>query len=544
MVGEQAETTTVTVTLTDKESGVAVSKDVILCVQPLTEEEIEAEKLLMETVLANYFEGIRGKNTDKGNIRYDLKPFSEVYEKDGVLVWVRDTKGMVGHGIVPEALEDWQTLEAWRLFRSSNPTVITHENLLVALQNKAKAVTIDSALSSETLGRYGELYKNDPETYAKYAPLADLYAKPVSVDLVVRGKYNASGTATPVPVEEKYTVSFSLRNGNKSLIKKTVKELPDGTTVLDVFNSLLEENGYTYVLRGGYLASVTTAEGTVLEEFGAGPNSGWMFKVNGKFPDTYMSGCGIQNDDEIVVFYTDDYMKEFSDMSSGSPSSRPSGSSSSTKEEDTKEEGKEEEKTDTADKAEKDENTEKTETEVSEQPIALTFTDIKNHWAEAEIAGAVEKGYMKGMSEELFAPDEPLTRAMFVTILHRAAGLPTSEKTAVFSDVPQDEWFAEAVSWACENGIVRGVSDTLFAPEAPVTREQMALILYRYAAKDDEVVKEVPFTDLEGLSEEAVKAVAWAYANGLIKGMTETTFAPQGQATRAQAAALLVRFIK
>lgn len=545
MVGEPSATTTVTVTLTDKESGVAVSKDVIVCVQPLTEDEIEAEKLLMEKVLASYFEGIRGKNTDKGNIRYDLKPFSEVYEKDGTLVWVRDSESMVGHGIVPDALEGWQTLEAWRLFRSSNPTVITHENLLVALQSKAKAVTVDSVLSSETLGRYGELYKNDPETYAKYAPLADLYAQPVSVDLIVRGKYNASNTAAPVPVEETYTVFFSLKNGSKNLIKKTVKDLPDGTTVLDVFNKLLEENGYTCVLRGGYLASVTTADGTVLEEFGAGPNSGWMFKVNGKFPDTYMSGCGIQNDDEIVVFYTDDYMKEFSDMSSDSSSSRPSNStSSSAKEEEKKEEKEEEEKTDLADKTEETGNTEKTETEVTEQPTALTFTDIKGHWAEAEIANAVEKGYMKGVSDELFAPDESLTRAMFVTILYRVAGLPANERTADFSDVPQDAWFAEAVTWAFENGIVRGVSDTLFAPNESVTREQMALILYRYAAKDEEMAKAAPFTDLEGLSEESVKAVAWAYASGVIKGMTETTFEPQGQATRAQAAAIFVRFAK
>ena len=232
-------------------------------------------------------------------------------------------------------------------------------------------------------------------------------------------------------------------------------------------------------------------------------------------------------------------------MSSDSSSSRPSNStSSSAKEEEKKEEKEEEEKTDLADKTEETGNTEKTETEVTEQPTALTFTDIKGHWAEAEIANAVEKGYMKGVSDELFAPDESLTRAMFVTILYRVAGLPANERTADFSDVPQDAWFAEAVTWAFENGIVRGVSDTLFAPNESVTREQMALILYRYAAKDEEMAKAAPFTDLEGLSEESVKAVAWAYASGVIKGMTETTFEPQGQATRAQAAAIFVRFAK
>lgn len=211
MVGEDTENVTVTVTLTDKESGVSVSKELHFAVLPLTEEEIQAEKALMDKVIENYFEGIRGTNKTAANIRYDLKPFTEVYEEDGKLVWVRDTASMTGHGIVPTALNNWQTLEAWRLFRSSNPAAITHENLLVTLQSNPKAVKIDSALSSETLGKYGALYKNDPETYAKYAPLADLYYREVSADVVVRGRYTAANETNPQPVEETVSVTFTLK---------------------------------------------------------------------------------------------------------------------------------------------------------------------------------------------------------------------------------------------------------------------------------------------------------------------------------------------
>lgn len=92
-----------------------------------------------------------------------------------------------GHGIVPTAMDGWDVLEIWRLFKSSNAAVISHENLLVTRQTENKAVTVSSALSSETLGKYGELYKKDPVTYAAYKDLAPLYYQEVSADLIVKG---------------------------------------------------------------------------------------------------------------------------------------------------------------------------------------------------------------------------------------------------------------------------------------------------------------------------------------------------------------------
>ena len=151
---------------------------------------------------------------------------------------------------------------------------------------------------------------------------------------------------------------------------------------------------------------------------------------------------------------------------------------------------------------------------------------------------------MNGIGESTFAPDGVLTRAMFVTVLHRFAGTPKAAAKAVFADVADGVWYADSVAWACENGIVKGVSETEFAPDAFVTREQMALILSRYAAKDTDESKETAFDDIATLSEESRAAIEWAFAAGILNGMTETTFAPSENATRAQAAAIFVRFAK
>ena len=544
MVGEDTENVTVTVVLTDKESGVSASRELRFAVLPLTEEEIRAEKALMDKVLENYFEGIRGNNTDKDNIRTDMNPFVEVYEQDGKLVWVRKEASMVGHGIVPTALENWQTLEAWRLFRSSNPASVTHENLLVTKQNQPKAVKIDSALSSETLGKYGALYKNDPETYAKYAPLADLYYREVSVNTVVRGKYTAGAVTKPEPIEETATVTFTLKTDKDAWIDRvSVADLPDGTTALDVFTKILDKNGYQYVNKGGYISSVTSPDGTTLAEFTDGKYSGWLYKVNGKMPDVMMSAYGVKDGDKIVVYYTKNYMNEF-DSGSGSGGSSSAGTADGKADETEK---PEETGKDTAKDPEKDPEKEpdkEPEKDPETKPETVVFTDIDGHWAAESIQKAATAGYMNGVGENAFAPDGVLTRAMFVTVLHRFAGTPKAAAKVTFADVADGAWYADSVAWACENGIVKGVSKTEFAPDAFVTREQMALILYRYAAKATDESKETAFTDIASLSEESRAAIEWAFAAGILNGMTETTFAPSENATRAQAAAIFVRFAK
>ena len=110
------------------------------------------------------------------------------------------------------------------------------------------------------------------------------------------------------------------------------------------------------------------------------------------------------------------------------------------------------------------------------------FQDISGHWAEETILEAVYRGLFNGVSSDLFDPDSAITRAMFVTVLYRMDGQPAVDQKAGFTDVAEGSYYAAAVDWAAKNGIVNGVSETSFDPDAPITREQMAAILYRYAA--------------------------------------------------------------
>ena len=151
---------------------------------------------------------------------------------------------------------------------------------------------------------------------------------------------------------------------------------------------------------------------------------------------------------------------------------------------------------------------------------------------------------MKGMAEGIFAPENALTRAQFVTILYRLEGEPNIEGLEnPFGDVKADLWYTNAVVWAASKGIVIGKTDTIFDPDAAITIEQTAAILYRYSeAKplEEDLLK--TYTDASSVSVYAIDAMNWAVASGLINGMTKTTLAPKGTATRAQIATILMRY--
>ena len=174
------------------------------------------------------------------------------------------------------------------------------------------------------------------------------------------------------------------------------------------------------------------------------------------------------------------------------------------------------------------------------------FQDISGHWAEETILEAVYRGLFNGVSSDLFDPDSAITRAMFVTVLYRMDGEPAVDQKAGFADVAEGSYYAAAVDWAAKNGIVNGVSETSFDPDAAITREQMAAILYRYAAYWElDVSAEADlsaYADASSVSGYAQAAMQWAVANGVINGTSATTLEPAGTATRAQAATVLVRF--
>ena len=184
----------------------------------------------------------------------------------------------------------------------------------------------------------------------------------------------------------------------------------------------------------------------------------------------------------------------------------------------------------------------------TETPVSsLPFGDVKSgDWFYNDVKYVYEKGMMAGTAADVFAPNATTTRAMIVTILYRLEGSPAVTGTSAFVDVPAGQWYSDAVNWAAANQIVKGTSATTFAPNDSITREQMAAILYRYAQyKGYDVTKQA---DLSGYSDNgqvsayAKDALAWANAAKLINGVTNTTLAPQGNATRAQVSAILHRF--
>lgn len=174
------------------------------------------------------------------------------------------------------------------------------------------------------------------------------------------------------------------------------------------------------------------------------------------------------------------------------------------------------------------------------------FTDISGHWAEDEIISAYMAGLVNGIGNGQFGPDMALDRAMFTTLLYRLAGSPAVAGSNPFTDVVNGVYYTDAVIWAYQNGVVTGTSATTFDPTATLTREQMVTMLYRYAQfagiDTSASASLAGFSDSASVSSYAVNAMQWAVAEGIIKGQGDA-LVPGGTTTRAQAAAVLVRFV-
>lgn len=489
----------VTLTITDTNSNVSVSRTFNITVPALTREEIDSEKALMQKVKSSYFDGIKGENSKADNIIKNLSPFQEVYEENGSLVWVRNISDRVNRGIVPVAMDGWEELEAWRLFRSSNPAAVTHENLLVTMQKNGKAVTISSALSSETLGKYGELYKSDPAEYADYAELADLYYQEVSADLVIRGKSTPMQLYS-VAVEEKIKVSFRLQSSDSTLISDiTYTNLDEGTTVYDIFKRALAENGYTYKNRGSYVYSITTPDGTTYEEMQAGENSGWIYKVNGILPDVYMGGYGLKDGDEIAVFFISDYLegKDNKKHSSGS-SIKTTATPSPTD-------------------------------EPVIEPMETAAPEPEKHNA-----------YIVGYDDTTFKPDNNISRAEAAAILARITDSfdENTNYISAFPDVMSGVWYERYIAFEESKNVITGYPDGEFKPENNITRAEFAAVIAKFAELN-ETDTDMPFADISG--HWAIEPIKSCYDKGYILGYEDNTFNPDKYITRAEAVAIINR---
>lgn len=188
------------------------------------------------------------------------------------------------------------------------------------------------------------------------------------------------------------------------------------------------------------------------------------------------------------------------------------------------------------------------EVEETEETETISFKDVKeNDWFYEAVSYAVENGLMSGMSEDIFAPNTPLTREMLAVVLYNVEGQPESTEANTFTDVKGDMWYTDAILWANENGIVAGYDDGAYGVGDLITREQFAAILYRYAqfkgydtTQGGMAVRE--FSDYENISDYARPAMAWAVNAGIMGGMDDGTLMPQGKATRAEAATMLMNF--
>lgn len=547
-VGERDAEAVVTVTMRDKNTNVTASKEFSIRIKALTQAEIDAELALMEKVKANYFEGIKGDNATKDNVRTDLAPFQEVYEENGQLVWVRDSKERVGHGIVPTPIEGWEERELWRLFKSSNANVISHENLLVDRQKEAKAVTITSYLSSETLGRYGQLYQEHPEQYPKYAQLADLYYQEVTTDTVAQPAQRqtrmakaASNTMivrgirdpeSAVPVEEKLDVAFALTGlDGETWILITFSDLEENLTVYDLFEQALTEQGYTWERqKGTYVVSVTTPDGETLSELDFGRRSGWMYRVNGVLQDVYMGACPLHNGDKVQVFYTKDASEDdpnwtwpFEDSTGATAGG---GTTNTTVTNSVK----------TVQVVQNEENSTYVITlptgEQKESQLVTLPVGKSGQLVVIVYPDGTEKVVKKAVVEN----------GQTKLLLDTNATVKLMDYANNYSDVVDGAWYNSAVDFVTGRKLFSGVSDTAFAPDVVFSRAMAATVLYRLAEPDAEALDN-PFHDVAKDAWYA-QSVAWAANVGVVGGYGNETFGPEDSVTREQFVAMLYRFAK
>lgn len=194
------------------------------------------------------------------------------------------------------------------------------------------------------------------------------------------------------------------------------------------------------------------------------------------------------------------------------------------------------------------EDTDKEE-DKDEETTELNFTDVKeSDWFYKGVAYVVDKGIMSGVAENQFDPSGKLTRAMLVQMLYNMESRPACDAENAFIDVPVGQWYTDAVIWANDEKIVSGMGDGLFAPNMEITREQMVVMLYNYAKyKGYDVTASADlskFADNASVSTWAQPAMQWAVAEGYISGMGDNQLAPQGTATRAEIASVIMRFME
>ncbi len=213
-----------------------------------------------------------------------------------------------------------------------------------------------------------------------------------------------------------------------------------------------------------------------------------------------------------------------------------------------------------ADSSQKPSGTEKPEQPKGDEPAApsnpgenagQTFLDVpKSFWGYESIERAAQLGYVNGVGGGKFEPNRQLTRAEFVTMLYRMADKPAANTAAGFTDVPQNAWYRDVLNWAAEKGYVNGTGANTFSPDGKITRQEVVTILFRYSGSQSgaetmfTAAYDSQFTDSGAIAPWAKTAMYWAIYNGVVNGTSPTTVSPTATATRAEVAAIFVRYAK
>ena len=233
-------------------------------------------------------------------------------------------------------------------------------------------------------------------------------------------------------------------------------------------------------------------------------------------------------------------------IAQGSGSDSGSGSGSDTEKPGTDNKKSEDDKK--SEDEDKPEDEEKPADGAQEEVKSGSFRDVTStHWAFASVERAAELGLVTGYSDGTFRPDTPVTRAQFVLMLWRMCGKPAAAKAASFADASAD-WYQDALSWAVEKGYVNGLSDTRFGPDAPITRQQAMAILFRLNGGQSGTeltltgIYEQTFADSTAIASWAKDATWWAVYHELVSGVGGSRIAPEANASRAQIAAILLRY--
>ena len=385
-------------------------------------------------------------------------------------------------------------------------------------------------------------------------------------------------------------------------VPTTTYALAENATVYDLFTEAMSDAGLRYIgAESNYVSTIYAPSclgGYTLSEFTNGKKSGWMYTVNGTHPNQGLKNWTLRDGDVVIWHYVNDYSHEVADWFNdpkypslgngtyyngwlraadiapeqyvqqllakiltvgkhgtvepkltfqhiGKSVTFTFKPDTGYKVKDVKVNGKSvgAVKTYTIDKL-----TVSTRIEVEFADGKLPFTDVhETDWFYNDVLFVYEEGLFAGTSDTTFSPNAAMTRAMLVTVLYRLEGEPAVSGRSGFSDVTFNSYYEDAVTWAADNGIVNGTSASTFSPNANVTREQMAAILYRYAQykKYNTAASSSlnGFTDQASVSGYATASLEWAVAEKLVNGSAGKLM-PTGNATRAQVAAILHRFVE